>query len=197
MSRVFSQLKTWGPPVVSMCAVICATGYAFSKKSSAAEGIQTLASLGTSLTAVANQAMEGVLSPKDAALLDAEKQELENRLRDSLKSPHVVAAISETTRRVGADVHEIKPVKVSGASKPPAGARAYPQYEVTLDGSYRQIAEFLGACARERLPTRAVSFLISRSDARKGTNHPELRARITVETFQPPEAADQSPKGGA
>ncbi len=197
MSGVFSQLKTWGPPVVSMCAVICAAGYAFSKKSMAAEVIQTLASLGTSLTAVANQAMEGVLSPSDTATLDAEKQELENRLRESRKPPHVVAAISETTRRVGADVLEIKPVVVTGASNPAADGTPFPHYEVTLNGTYRQIAEFLGVCARERLPTRAVSFLISRSDVPRGTNLPELRARITVESFQPPKDADQSPKGGA
>lgn len=197
MLRLVAQLKTWGPPVASICAVICAAGYTFAKKSVAAEGIQTLGSLGTSLTAVATQATQGVLSPADTATLDAEKEELENRLRDSLKPPHVVAAISETTRRVGANVHRIEPVSIPDGPNPPANGTKYPQYEVTFDGTYRQIAEFMGACPRERLPTRVVRYLITRSDTAAETERPLLRANITLESFQSPETPDGPGKGGA
>lgn len=190
---MFTLLKTWGPVVASFSAVIIATGFVFSKASAAREVISTAIAVGSSLSTVATQVTQGVLSPDEADSLKLNRKELEARLEDASRPSLLVSQISECARESGAVVREIKPILATRAKG--AEQEAFPRYRVALDCSYRELADFMDACATVRLPSRVIQCQIVRSgDPEIGTAS-LLKAEITLEAFDPAVEARQA-KGG-
>ncbi|MFQ5425046.1 MAG: hypothetical protein ACE5F9_13850 [Phycisphaerae bacterium] len=178
MSHLTAQLRRWGVPIASTGAMMVAAGFALSRQSRAAADLHTLHAAGTTLDVIASQVTQSILSPSEAKALNDSRADLEARLHNCRKQNLVVGAISECTRKVGALVREIKPVATTGN---------VPRFRVTADGTYRQLAEFMGTCAEGRLPVRVVEFSITRSESNPIGTEPLLRGDITVESFVPAE----------
>lgn len=116
--------------------------------------------------------------------VSALQADIEARLRDLESPAMVVAGLSETCRRFGVTVMEISPVMAEPGAAPtsPLSANAAKRYRLVLGGTYRQLAELLDGCARQRLPARVREFSIS-PVAPTGSDH-RLTAELVLECFR-------------
>lgn len=192
MTRTLGHFRNWTPVGFSIVVAGLGLAFALTQRSRAGESIKTLAALGNSISSVAQQATQGTRSPTDIADLEAEKRYLEQRLKDCQQPGLVHNSISETVRKIGARIREVKRV---ATPLPRGGGRVspYPRFLVALDGTYRQIAQFMGSCSQERLPIRVVAFSIARSDSYDAGQATILSADITVESFDPDMSPDDEP----
>src|SRR5262245_51804244 len=112
-----ASIRDWGLAVLSVACVVSAGWFALARQAHAARAIQRLGTLGTALTEVAQQTGNTLRSPTEAAEVETKLKELEARI-SQCAMPHLVAAeISELTRRVGANVLEIKPAQEAGGPR--------------------------------------------------------------------------------
>lgn len=191
MASSLRVIKEWAPAVAALCAVVGATGYAISRQTNVAEGIQNMGSLATSLTQTASVVQGGVRTPEQITELDKQRQDLSRRRQDSLRPALVVPQLSEAARKAGLSVLEIEPMGNTrrGPTKADEGIPQYPKYRVLAQGSYEQIAEYMHGCRDQRIPVRVIGASISPNLNQNGSSGEGLRAEIVVEAFQPPGAA--------
>jgi len=197
MARTLTTLREWAPAAAALCAVVGATGYAISRQSRVAEGIQDMGSLANSLTQTASIVQGGVCPPEQITTLNEERKDLKQRRQDSLRPALVVPQLSGAARKAGLAVLEIEPVGNTRRSPTEIeeGLPKYPNYRVVVRGSYEQIATYMHGCEGQRIPVRVVGANISPFSERGGSGGDGLRAEIVVEAFQPT-APTRSVQGG-
>ncbi len=188
MLRGNVEAKSLLPAVGAICLVIAATVYALSRKAEVAEGIGEMRRLASTLNDSAQNAEREALSPDEIETLRSRHRELTERMRDSVKRGLVASQLSEAVREVGLSVLQIQPIASQSRQAPVAGTVDYPQYRVSMRGSYQQIAEYMERCSRQRIPVRVVGFHLGPADDSTARRLGVLDAQITVEAFHGSEA---------
>lgn len=186
MPRRLQQIKVWLPSLAGVCLVFISAGYAWSIKTSAAQEIDRLHELGSSLNSAA-QDVRGTLSPDEVKTLEDKQKDLRARMDDATKPGLIQAELLASARKVQLEIREIQPVaagaKTSGASTA--------NFRVSVTGTYQRIAEYLQLCRSQRLPVRVTALRLIRRTDEKGRPLEKLTADITVEAFQPVEPDKQ------
>ncbi|MCG8406445.1 MAG: hypothetical protein MI923_14705 [Phycisphaerales bacterium] len=179
MPKLLTTLKDWSPAAAAFCVVILAAVYAFSRQAEVAAEIREMDHLALTLTDTATDARRGTLSPEEIKEIQLQREDLETRMEDSRKPGIVVPQLSEAARSTGLLVLEIHPVKKRNRGQLRKGAPEYPHYEVLVQGSYQQIADYMQGCSKQRIPVRVIGFRIDRVEEASG-----LSAEIKVEAFK-------------
>ena len=182
MAARATKLKDWLPAMLSVASVLGTGGYAVTRQSQAAEGIQSMLSTGSTLSTAAAAAQEGVVSLQDTEALDKTFQELDQRMKDSRQPGIVQAQLVEFARSLELEVREVQPIAGAGGKK--GQASIYPAYRVAVAGKYAPIAEYMNALPKQRIPGRIIGLRLGaqRDDTTGATNG--LTADMTVEVFQ-------------
>ena len=190
MNRGLSQLNHWLVAAASFSTVVVAGWFAYSAYQATGASIHRLTTLGNALSETSRLARDAARAPQEQQALLVRNTELQARIQECAKPSLVVAEISENTRAVGASVLEIKPIDLPASAGPATSSVGpiFPRYHVSIVGNYRQVAEFMRHCARQRLPVRVAEFNMTRVNAPKGAQ-PVLRADIVVESYQAPRPA--------
>ena len=186
MLQAFKHLKAWIPPLAGLCIVFVSAGYAWSLKTSAAQEINQLHELGTTLDSAVQSAQGVMLSPEDCRTLEKRESHLRQRIEDVRKPALVQAELMASARKAQLNVREIQPI--AAAKTPGAEEPSCANYRVSVTGSYQQIAEYLHLCRSQRLPVRVVGLRMGRAADSNGQLTDTLSADITVEAFEPPAA---------
>lgn len=186
MSQTFKQMRAWLPPLVGLCIVLVSAGYAWSLKTTAAQEIDQLQELGATLDSAVQSAQGIMLSPAECRQLEEREKNLRLRIEDVKKPGLVQAELMASARKAQLNVREIQPI--AGAKTAGAAVPSCPNYRVSVEGSYRQIAEYLHLCKNQRLPVRVTGLRMGRSADNNGQLSDTLTADITVEAFEPPVA---------
>ncbi len=194
MSTRLREVSSWLGPIASVCAVLLSAGYGFSKKGLASEQIRDLSEVGTRLTEAADLVQLGAVRPEQAAQVENQMKDLEQRMGESCKPGTVQGELVASARKAGLDLREVQPMATSMGS-PTKGVVTYPSYRVMLEGSYRQISEFLQVCKTQRVPVRATSFRVVPAVDEQGKPRAGLKADMVLESFVPNVALKTSTTG--
>jgi len=170
--------------MVAFGLLVGATAYTWMHVRQVRANIRQINNLAKSLSSTAAGVEHGVLSPEQAAEVEARRSELIVRMRDSTKQ--IVPQLSEAARKAGLDILGIKPILNQARRKPTQQNNEYPNYRVTVQGSYRRIAEFMQGCSHQRIPARVTAFRIQPS-AQQGHGQ-TLKGEITIEAFRAQQA---------
>lgn len=182
MTGPSSNIREWWPLAGALVALTIATGYAVSRSSQAAEGIQKANDLGASLSHAAAEVRDSTLAQDDVQRLSDQKRDLQQRLADTKQPSLIQAELVKSAKEAGLTLREIQPIRGSTAGKKESDSLA--QYRLTMQGTYPQMAEYLRCCTTQRLPARVVTLDL-RPVRREGEESARLTADITVEAFQP------------
>ena len=182
MTASATKSKEWLPAVLSVASVIGTGGYAVTRQSQAAAGIQSLLNTGSTLSTAASVAQGGVVSQQDTEALDKSFQELDQRMKDSRQPGLVQAQLVEFARSLELEVREVQPIVGAGGKK--GQASIYPAYRVAVAGKYAPIAEYMNALPKQRIPGRIIGLRLGaqRDDTTGATIG--LTADMMVEVFQ-------------
>jgi Tfp pilus assembly protein PilO len=165
--------------------MVLATGLALSRKAHAAQGIRQASELGDSLTAMATIAQDRTLGQADLRQLEALEKDLQARMADAREPSLVQAELMQSAGKAGLVLREIRPAPEVNRPGGKDTVPNYKRYRVSLTGTYRQVAEYMQLCSRQRLPARAVEFRVRPVEPGEWAEDVALIADITVEAFQP------------
>ena len=182
MSGPKINIREWWPLVGALVALTIAITYAVSRSSQAAEGIQRASDLGASLSQAAAEVRDSTLAQEEVQRLTDQKHDLQQRLADARQPSLVQAELVKSAKQAGLTLREIQPIRSSVAGKKESDG--LPQYRLTMQGTYPQMAEYLRQCTSQRLPARVV-MLDLRPVRREGEEAARLTADITIEAFRP------------
>ncbi len=185
MSNWRTSVREWLPAIAAVGAVVLATSYTLSRKAHAAQGIRQASELGDSLTAMATIAQDRTLGQADLRQLGDLVEDLQSRMADAREPSLVQAELMQSAGKAGLVLREIRPLPEVNRPGGKDAAPDYQRYRVSLTGTYRQIAEYMQLCGRQRLPARAVEFQVRPVEPGEWTDDVALIADITVEAFQP------------
>ncbi len=194
MSPRLREVKSWLGPVASVCAVLLSAGYGFSKKGLASEQIRDLSEVGTRLSDAADIVQLGAVRPEQAAQVENQMKDLEQRMSESCKPGTVQGELVASARKAGLDLREVQPV-ASQLGTSTNGVVTNPSYRVMVEGSYRQISEFLQVCKTQRVPARVTSFRVVPAVDEQGKPRVGLKADMVMESFVPKVAGKASAAG--
>jgi hypothetical protein len=181
MSGPKINIREWWPLAGALVALTIAITYAVSRSSQAAEGIQKASDLGASLSNAAAEVRDSTFAQEDVQRLTDQKHDLQQRLADARQPSLVQAELVKSAKEAGLTLREIQPIRSSVAGKKESDG--LPQYRLTMQGTYSQMAEYLRQCTIQRLPARVVTLDL-RPVRREGEEAARLTADITVEAFQ-------------
>jgi hypothetical protein len=185
MSKATNKLRQWWPLVGAIVALVIATSHIVSRGHQAARGIQKAKEIGANLCDAAQTVRETTLTPQEVEALTAKQAELQARMTEAGQPSLIQAELVKSAKEVGLTLREIQPLKAGPTGKAGSEAKgSSPQYRLLMQGSYPQIAEYLGRCATQRLPARVVGFDV-RPLPPAGEETTRLAADITVEAYQP------------
>jgi Tfp pilus assembly protein PilO len=176
------------PAFAAAGAVVLATGFALSRKAHAAQGIRQASELGDSLSAVASIAQDRTLDQVDLRHLEALEKDLQARMADAREPSLVQAELMQSAGKAGLVLRETRPLPEVNRPGGKESSAGYLRYRVSVTGTYRQIAEYMQLCSRQRLPVRAVEFQVRPVEPGEWTEDVALIADITVEAFRPPDS---------
>lgn len=188
MPKPLKIIKEWSTAVAAVGIVVVAAVYAFSRQAEVAGEIREMDDLAATLTDAATDAKRGLLSPQEIVEIQAQRKDLEDRMKDSRKPGIVVPQLSEAARKAALVVLEIQPVKKRNQGSAREGAPDYPHYQVLVQGSYQQISEYMHGCSKQRIPVRVIGFRLDRSLSEDGQG---LNAVILVEAYQAAEKTEE------
>jgi len=179
-SLTAQNIRNWSAPVLGLLAIVVAAGFALSRPYRLQKEINELATIGATLNQSAHNLERTVTSPGQRSELREKMQDLARRTEEARKPGLLQAELMQTARNGYLEVREILPV--STGQMDPSRAEL-PKYRVSVAGNYRQIAEYMEACTRQRIPARVRSFRVSHATNPDGTPSGLLLAEITVEGF--------------
>ena len=192
MQQMLRMIKDWLPAVAGVGVAVAATVFAVARASDVGDNIRQSNNLAAALSTTATGVEQGVMSREETTALEAQRQDLALRMRDSRKQ--IVPQISEAARTAGLSILEIAPkLAVSRPGKPKVLAD-YPPYRVMVLGTYQEIAEFMQKCRGQRIPVRVTAFRISQSEDKNSAAAELLKAEITVEAFRATDASLEQTK---
>lgn len=193
--RIQDSLRRWLPAAAGIAAVAGAAALAVDRSRSTERRIAEVVTLADRLNDAASIVCASTAPPdesrKDLALQD----DLRRRIREACMPGLVQAELMSTARKAALDVKEIQPVAPAMGLRGAENQATNPAYRVQVIGSYRQIADYMELCKRQRLPARVIGFRISRMNGEDGRPLPALTADITVEAYLPPADAVELAKG--
>ena len=178
-SLAFRMLQRWAPPILGVSAVVASCVYVVTRQSRVDTGIRELEILSATLDQSAGVLEGTVISPGKQKELHRKKAELQARSEDVRKPGLLQAELMQSARNANLEVREILPVAGQSGSTD----EVYPTYRVSVAGTYRQIAEYVEACATQRLPARVRRFKINHVLSADGNLTGTLLGEITVEGF--------------
>ncbi|GMU33709.1 MAG: hypothetical protein HS101_17885 [Planctomycetia bacterium] len=174
------NLRNWSAPLLGLLAIVFAAGFAVTRPYRLEKEINELAMIGATLNQSAQVLERTVTSPEQRSELREKMQDLTLRAEEARKPGLLQAELMQTARNGHLEVREILPVSTGHIDTSRA---ELPKYRVSVAGSYRQIAEYMEACTRQRIPARVRSFRVSHATNPDGSPSGLLLAEITVEGF--------------
>lgn len=174
------DIRNWIAPLLGLFAIVIASGFAATRPYRLEEGINELATIGVTLNQSAQVLERTVTSPEQRSELREKMQDLTRRTEEARKPGLLQAELMQSARNGYLEVREILPVSTGQID--PSSAEL-PKYRVSVAGSYRQIAEYMEACTRQRIPARVRSFRVNHATNPDGSPSGLLLAEITVEGF--------------
>jgi hypothetical protein len=180
MAARSNNLKAWLPATLSVASVLLSSAYAATRHSQAADGIRNLQITSSTLNTASAVAQGGVLSQQDEEALNARYNELEQRLKDSRQPALVQAQLVEFARSLDLEVREVQPIADPSKKSGSSDLRAY---RVMVAGQYAQIASYMSALPKQRIPARVIALRLgAHRDDETGVTI-GLSAEFTVEVF--------------
>lgn len=194
MNSIATKLRLWAPPVAAICAVILSANYGFSKRGVAAERVQELKQIGSRLSQASELVTLGTARPETIAEIKSLRQDFELRMSESIKPGVVQGQLVASARSTGLELREVRPMTERSGPQSPGDA-VFPAYRVTVEGSYRQISEFMQACMVQRVPARVSSFQVVPAVDAQGKLKGPLKAELVMESFVPKAAETTNATG--
>lgn len=189
MNSLRMRIQVWVPPVLAISAVLASANYGFSKRGIAAERVQELQQIGSRLSQASELVTLGTARPETLEEIKSLRQDFELRMSESIKPGVVQGQLVASARSTGLELREVQPV----TDLP--GVQVFPAYRVSVEGSYRQISEFMQACKVQRVPARVVSFRVSPAVDAQGKPKGPLKAELVMESFVPKAAEPTNATG--
>ncbi|MBI5762300.1 MAG: hypothetical protein HZA51_02110 [Planctomycetes bacterium] len=184
MNSLRTKIRMWAPPVAVIGAVLASANYGFSKRGIAAERVQELKQIGSRLSQASELITLGTVRPETLAEIKSLRQDVELRMSESAKPGVVQGQLVASARSTGLELREVRPMTEHSGPQT-SSAAVFPAYRVTVEGSYRQIAEFMQACKVQRVPARVASFQIAPAVDMQGKPKGRLKADLVMESFLP------------
>lgn len=178
-------LRKWLPCTGGVLFVFGAICFAASRLAATRQDISELTALSAQLGEAARVMCASTMAPEKSDELQAQQEDLRQRVREAGMPALVQAELMSTARTAGLDVKEIQPVAAPGQGRDKGGEASGSGYRVQVSGSYQQVAEYMLICRRQRLPARVRAFRIIRPLTEDGRPAPLLTADITLESFRP------------
>jgi len=192
MQELRNHIGEWATAILAVGAVLLTAIYAVTKESLAADGIRDATSLATTLTEAAARVGQTTLTPEQIEELNRRQDALANRIADTRKPGCIVAELTETARKTGLMVVDIRPVEDAGHGGGQPEKTSSLGYRIVVEGTYKQIGEYMDACGRQRLPATTRRLHIGRISEEETDGLARLKAEIEVEPFCPTEGAKES-----
>ncbi len=190
-----SVCREWLPAVLMTLSVLAAGYFASTRKTLAEERIQNLDALGLTLSESAAEACHRTILPQEQAEVSTARRDLQQRLADVLQPSLVQAELVQSAVAAGVTLKEISPLPAVLQSGRPGALPTYPRYRLRVQGTYRQVANYLDLCGRQRLPARVTGLILASRSMSEDLPPDQLSAEITVESFlpRPPEKGGEKP----